>query len=226
MPTSSPPATRFSRLAPLATAGILLLPLAGCATGSSASFTQAPLIFAEQSAPDGVPTSATLATPLEIQASDPAAAGIGYVAIGGNAVLPVAALSTLTDALGATLPEHLPVAILLQISPADGATVAATLPVASLAVTAGLPTGPTLAPVSASLAASLPATSIAIDAALSTGSPGATAAAIVGPVSVALVTTQPILSGVTAQLATPGGSNLLTLSAGNLVRICLLKGCR
>jgi hypothetical protein len=77
---------------------LILLPLSGCMTGSSASLTQAPLFFAESADEEGnilpgaheaaVELASTLPTPAASGSVAPGAAPT-YLAVSGNAALPV-----------------------------------------------------------------------------------------------------------------------------------------
>lgn len=174
------------------------LALAGCATGSSSSFTQAPLLFAESADASGKIVASTdgprgdpdLAPYLRFGDAIP-----NYAAVGGNAVLPINAL----------LPADL---VSVETPAISGIAASVATPVASAQV------------------ALSPGAARPVDAAAIIGAPpraAALAGAAAATASQALVTAKPILAG--RPLKVPGqAANLLAASSATL-RACLAKGC-
>lgn len=192
------PALFASRRTPGKSILLVAFALAGCATGSSSSFTQAPLLFAESADSSGRIVASTdgprahngLAAYSHFGDAIP-----NYAAVGGNAVLPINAL----------LPADL---ASVEIPAMPGITASVAAPFAS--AQAGLSPG-AARPAGAAATIGAPPQASAL-----TGAVAATA-------SQALVTAKPILAGrpltVPAQTA-----NLLAASSATL-HVCLAKGC-
>jgi len=124
--------------------GAALLPLCGCATGSSASFTQAPLLFAEQTDPMGTASDPATSDQTSMR-SDPQVAAEGgqgkFISIGSNASLPTAAVTSITHPVGTAIAQVATTApVSLRIAPGTAA-VTAGLPALAVAAQVGVSKG-------------------------------------------------------------------------------------
>ncbi len=123
MATTQTSLRRFARLGMMATCGSAFLPLCGCAAGSSASFTQAPLLFAEQTDSSGtaaypaVSDQAALVAGPQVPATS---VQVGSAISGGDASLPTSAITSVTRPLGGAIAQLTAVPpVSVEVAPGD-----------------------------------------------------------------------------------------------------------
>lgn len=170
----------------LLTLGAALVPLSGCATGSSASFTQAPLLFSEQT--EANETTSDNAAPDQVALeSDPqvptTSLQVGSAGSGGVPSLPTAAIASVTRPLGGAIAQ----------------------------LTAVLPVSAKVGPGAAAVAVGSPASVADVQASLSGGTiAAAVQTGIVPPVEVQV--DLPSVTGATTATVTLVATNLPVVS--------------
>lgn len=201
----------------LLTLGGAFMPLGGCATGSSASFTQAPLLFAEQTDPSGTATDVEGANPVTLGAGAQDATAtvrVGSIGSGGGASIPTAAVTSVTRPLGDTVAQLASV-LPVSVNVAPGSAVVAVGAPASLAsLQATLSSGAVAVAVQTGI---LPPINVQADLA---GAVGATAGTVTQ-----LATNAPVVSTVLQFPPVAGLGNAVggTLSAFGSKAVALLQ---